>query len=365
MFSNPTVKTVSEALLQLHRHGKRSDFPARLFTCLKTAFSGDFFSYDECTDNASERIELYPASAVNIDVLNGWINGSREIRGVYIHGGPPSILHLCAPVVRCGPDLQDDLLVLLSQEHQLRVVIFDGHSRVNVVVSRSAQSFSGEDCEMLETLRPHLVQSYKSSNESAFASEAIGVANVGFLVTDRSGKIRYATAKARRLIGKYFDPKSELTLPDRIQMWLKEGEELGGVPPLQELRIDFGHISLSVRMMSKADDAQYRLLIRETVQTLDALLLQRLGLTRREAEVLFWASQGKSNGDIAIILASKVRTIAKHLERVFAKLMVENRTAAACAALDRILISGNFGGQGSPPYSLGCVAGDANPPRLS
>jgi DNA-binding CsgD family transcriptional regulator len=61
--------------------------------------------------------------------------------------------------------------------------------------------------------------------------------------------------------------------------------------------------------------------------------------------VLFWASQGKSNGDIAIILASKVRTIAKHLERVFAKLMVENRTAAVRAALDRILISGGFGGQ--------------------
>ena len=58
-----------------------------------------------------------------------------------------------------------------------------------------------------------------------------------------------------------------------------------------------------------------------------------LGLTKREAQVLFWASQGKSNGEIAIILASKVRTIAKHLERIFAKLMVENRTAAAHAAL--------------------------------
>lgn len=128
-------------------------------------------------------------------------------------------------------------------------------------------------------------------------------------------------------------------------MWLKEGEELDRVPPLQEFRIDFGHVSLTVRVISEAGAGQYRLLICETVQTFDALLLERLGLTRREAEVLFWASQGKSNGDIAIILASKVRTIAKHLERVFAKLMVENRTAAARAALDRILISGNFRGQ--------------------
>jgi DNA-binding CsgD family transcriptional regulator len=333
MFSNLTFKTVSEALLQLHRHGMRNDFPSRLFACLKTAFSGDFFSYDECTDNSSELIELYPASAVNIDLLSGWINQRPEIRGVYRHSGPPSILHFCAPVLRWGPELHDDLLVLLSQRHQLRVVFFDEHSRVNVAVSRSTQSFSREDCQMLETLRPHLAQSYKSSNEGSFSSEAVGVADVGFLVTDRNGKIRYATAKARKLIARYFHPKSELTLPDRIQIWIKEGEKLDRVTPLRELRIDRGSISLSVRMMSKTDAAQYRLLIRETVQTLDAELLQRLGLTRREAEVLFWASQGKSNGDIAIILASKVRTIAKHLERVFAKLMVENRTAAARAAL--------------------------------
>jgi hypothetical protein len=277
MFSNFTVKTVSEALLQLHRHGTRDDFPGRLFACLKTAFSSDFFSYYEFTDNASERIELYPASAVNIDVLNGWINERREIRGAYIHGRRPSTLHFCAPVPRCGPDLQDDLLVLLSQRHQLRLVIFDEHSRVNVVVSRSTQSFSRADCEMLETLRPHLVQSYKSSKENAFSSEAIGVANVSFLVADRNGEIRYATAKARKLIEKYFHPKSELALPDRIQTWLKEGEKLDGVPPFQELRIDFGHTSLSVRMMSKTDATLYRLLIGETVQTLDALLLQSWG----------------------------------------------------------------------------------------
>ena len=97
----------------------------------------------------------------------------------------------------------------------------------------------------------------------------------------------------------YFNPKSELTLPDRIQTWLEEEQKLDGAPSLHELRIDFGRISLSVRLMSKTNVAQYRLLIRETIQALDALLLQRLGLTRREAEVLFWASQGKKRLPVA------------------------------------------------------------------
>ena len=311
----------------------RDDFPSRLFACLKSCFFGYFYSYDERTENQSQRIELYPATAVNVDLLSGWIDQRPDIHGIYKYSGPPGILHFCAPFRRCSSELHDELLVLLGQRHQLRVVIFDERSRIDVVVSRSARSFSSEERQMLETLRPHLLEAYKSSNQSTFSSEAIGLAEGGFLVTDRNGNIRYATAKARRLIRRYFHPKSELTLPDRIQTWLNEGERLDRVSGLYELRIDFGPISVIVRILSRTDAPQYRLLLREVVQAPATEPLLKLGLTRREAEVLFWASQGKSNGEIAIILAAKVRTIAKHLERVFAKLMVENRTAAAHAAL--------------------------------
>ena len=333
MFSNFTVTTLSGALLQLHRPGMRHDFPSRLFACLKTCFSGDFYSYDERTENQSQRIELYPASAVNIDLLSGWIDQRPDIHGIYQYSRPPGILHFCAPCHRYSSEFHDELSILLGQRRQLRAVIFDERSRIDVVISRSAQSFSGEECQMLEMLRPHLVQAYKSSEQSSFSSEAIGLADAGFLVTDRNGNIRYATAKARKLIRQYFHPKSELTLPDRIQTWLEEDQKLDRVTPLHELRIDFGRISLIVQMISTTDAPQHRLLLRETAQRLDPQPLEMLGLTKREAQVLFWASQGKSNGEIAIILDSKMRTIAKHLERIFAKLMVENRTAAAHVAL--------------------------------
>lgn len=62
--------------------------------------------------------------------------------------------------------------------------------------------------------------------------------------------------------------------------------------------------------------------------------LASLKLTRRETEVLFWISQGKSNHDIGIILGAKTGTICKHVEHIFAKLNVENRTAAALVALE-------------------------------
>jgi DNA-binding CsgD family transcriptional regulator len=57
-------------------------------------------------------------------------------------------------------------------------------------------------------------------------------------------------------------------------------------------------------------------------------------LTPREAEVLFWISQGKSNRDIGIILGAKTGTICKHVGHILSKLNVENRTSAALAALE-------------------------------
>ena len=61
--------------------------------------------------------------------------------------------------------------------------------------------------------------------------------------------------------------------------------------------------------------------------------LGSLGLTPREAEVLNWIAQGKSNYEIGVILTACTGTICKHVEHILAKLNVENRTAAAVMAL--------------------------------
>src|SRR5262249_28933024 len=59
-----------------------------------------------------------------------------------------------------------------------------------------------------------------------------------------------------------------------------------------------------------------------------------LKLTPREAEVLLWISRGKSNHEIGVILGASTGTICKHVEHIFSKLNVENRTSAAVMALE-------------------------------
>jgi DNA-binding CsgD family transcriptional regulator len=58
-------------------------------------------------------------------------------------------------------------------------------------------------------------------------------------------------------------------------------------------------------------------------------------LTKREREVLFWLARGKSNSEIAAILGIAPATVGKHLEHIYPKLGVENRTAAASFADSR------------------------------
>ena len=63
--------------------------------------------------------------------------------------------------------------------------------------------------------------------------------------------------------------------------------------------------------------------------------LQRaFGLTPREAEVLLWVAQGKSNSDVAAILDMSEKTAKQHLGVCFQKMGVESRTAATISAIE-------------------------------
>jgi DNA-binding CsgD family transcriptional regulator len=66
-------------------------------------------------------------------------------------------------------------------------------------------------------------------------------------------------------------------------------------------------------------------------------LSAKMGLTTRQAEVLHWVAQGKTNEEIATILKCSFHTVKTHLKEIFHRLSVPNR-AAAIAAVYRVFI---------------------------
>lgn len=80
----------------------------------------------------------------------------------------------------------------------------------------------------------------------------------------------------------------------------------------------------------------YRLACRAEAALPDAPLVNRApccSLTPREGDVMHWLSCGKTDAEIAVLLAISPRTVHKHLEHVYVKLGVETRTAAVMRAL--------------------------------
>jgi DNA-binding CsgD family transcriptional regulator len=64
--------------------------------------------------------------------------------------------------------------------------------------------------------------------------------------------------------------------------------------------------------------------------------LQKLGLSPREAEVLYWMTEGKLNREIATILGRSLATVQDHVAKIIEKLGQENRHAATVFALRKV-----------------------------
>jgi DNA-binding CsgD family transcriptional regulator len=67
----------------------------------------------------------------------------------------------------------------------------------------------------------------------------------------------------------------------------------------------------------------------EGARTRDATVTASGALTKRENEVLYWVSMGKTNSEVSDIIGARPMTVKKHLEHIYDKLGVPNRTAAA------------------------------------
>ena len=66
-------------------------------------------------------------------------------------------------------------------------------------------------------------------------------------------------------------------------------------------------------------------------------------LSRREQEILAWVCRGESNMDIAATLGISPHTVKNHLQRIFRKIGVNNRTQAAAQYNDALRAAGEHG----------------------
>lgn len=172
---------------------------------------------------------------------------------------------------------------------------------------------------------------------------------VGAIVVEIAGEVQFMTQRAEELLSQYFSPHIPDSLPESLRHWLQDQISRltfnGDIPSrCLPLHIQQAGKQLIVRLIPDRIKEQYILLLEEEeLQSFSISALELLGLTKREAEALFWIAKDKSNPAIAKVLGCSEGTVRKHLEHLYEKLGVQTRTAAVMVALEKLgLFKGEF-----------------------
>ena len=186
--------------------------------------------------------------------------------------------------------------------------------------------------EMIARIRVHLANARLMQS----ARTALDVSGRFLLSVSGQGDILWATPQAQKLLADNIEDASEqdlLVLPPPLLLWLDQVQKgPGGAKPASASFPQ--NEGLRLQFMGKVGPNEFLVrLAKDAGASLPAEYGKSLGLTSREGEVLGWLSKGKSNRDIAQILGLSPRTVDKHLEQIYSKLGVENRTAAAAVAM--------------------------------
>lgn len=243
-------------------------------------------------------------------------------------------------------DLFNELLRPLAAEYEVMMGLPYGPDPVSgVAVCRQRRDFSDRERLLLTLLHPHVIQADRNAawvgrrlEEIRMLERGVEQLDRGLVALSSDAAVRLATTRARQWLSAYFPdrPNGSGRLPDALHRWVVQ--QMGHLqrsdlapPPDHTIVVERAGARLIVRLV--ADREGPLLFLHEEPADARSRSLRALGLSRREAEVLSWVTEGKTNPEIAVILGLSARTVQTHLDRIFRKLDVETRTAAVAAAL--------------------------------
>jgi DNA-binding CsgD family transcriptional regulator len=232
-------------------------------------------------------------------------------------------------------DLYRELYRPFGIEHQIAVampappVFFIG-----LVLMRESKDFTEREREVLNLARPHLIQAYRNVEirerlRGLVSALASGLDDSGeaAVVVDLRGVVafqnRAGAAALAEATGAAFEPGERL--PPSLAEWVADGAGTGTPMLLAE-----GGRRYVVRCV--AEGALKILLFQSASRAVSRQVLEGLGLSAREAEVLQGMMRGLPTLEIAARMGITRGTVYKHAERIFAKLGVHDRVEAVAVA---------------------------------
>ncbi|MES2676535.1 MAG: DNA-binding response regulator [Pseudomonadota bacterium] len=184
--------------------------------------------------------------------------------------------------------------------------------------------------ELIARMQVHLANARMTQS----ARMALDTAGQFLFTVNLHGQLLWATPQVHQLLDSMPGDQNaqglSVCLPQLLQDWFKHKPTTGHHLKLSQL-----DPPLTIEMLNFIDNREYLLRLTNQHKPADdtRVFKEQFAVTGREADVLLWIAHGKTNREIGLILEMSPRTVNKHLEQIFKKLGVENRTSAAALAI--------------------------------
>ena len=221
-----------------------------------------------------------------------------------------------------------ELFQRIAAEDQIAIGMrLDEGILVGLAFNRPYRGFTEDEREALNLIRPHVARAYlnlvereRARDQASFLEAALEESGLGVAEFDSKGHlVRHSSSTLVDSIHPFF--QSHEALPTLVTSFALSGE-------LAELHaLTSGSEKLSLHLRKRGN----HVLAIASKGVAKSKVARKYALTDRESEVAHWLCLGKTNPEIATILAIAPGTVKIHVQNIFAKLGVENRTQAAVA----------------------------------
>jgi DNA-binding CsgD family transcriptional regulator len=344
------LRRLSGFLRDLYQLRTHEEFSDHIITALPAVTEGEFTSYNEFYEHGRpgfykcDQVPYCPDPAHYVGMLSRYVHQHPLI--MHFHHTKAESAQMITDFVPMRTfqktALYNEFYRPLKIPYLLSMAVKAG-SDLTITISRHQENrdFRETNRTIFNVLRPHLKQALENAlavtqmqNQLSVMNQVMEEGRQALISVTESGHIRFVTPYAQRLLKQYgLQTRSGFDqLPTRLRDWLihyqRQLDRSDDVTPeLQPLLVQGELGCLTIRLIVRG--SQYLLILEERRAAPVAKQFVSLGLSTRESEILGWVTQGKTNPEIGMILGISRRTVQKHLERIYMKLGVENRTAAA------------------------------------
>lgn len=353
--SHHDLLALNNAIGEIYTARDVATFCASAFNCIREMIPNEYCTFNDIS-LAPLRFSRVISSSQDRDNV---IQKNLQVLNAHAHEHPLAPQFACGHVFKTSDILSinqfkatalyNEYYRYLDIETQIGFSIPIALEKVKIVaLNRNTTDFSERDRLLLATLKPHFIHALQNvtdldrvTRERDLLQRGVEAEDKGVILLQSNGMILCISSLAKEFSGKYFHAylAEGDTLPETLLQWfyteinpyrkMRAAAEFSMRVERDPLVLEKEGKILKIKLFSDLATGTYIVCLAESVISPPLHNMRGYGLSSRETDVLHWIAEGKTNGEIAIILSTSKRTVDKHIEHIFAKLGVETRGAAA------------------------------------